>query len=203
MNKLILSEEFKRMQKLAGILNEGELNEDIQKVTLFATYFNPKEETWDEEEMGGEDGFDNHLESGILFPIDYYKSSGKLIPVDDKGMNMSEGRIGCQFTRFSITGDGAPDSEVYVKFEKPISEVYLDDDIEPEELVNDVDGFEEWYEENSEEKTGKPVSLADISRFGIATEGVGYGLYVTEINRSEVKSIESGFEGEDLKPFEI
>ena len=69
--------------------------------------------------------------------------------------------------------------------------------------LNDVDGFEEWYEENSEEKTGKPVSLADISQFGIATDEVGYGLYVTEINRSEVKSIESGFEGEDLKPFEI
>ena len=202
MNKLILSEEFKRMQKLAGILNEGELNEDIQKVTLFATYFNPKEETWDEE-TGEEEEWDNHLESGILFPIDYYKSSGKLIPVDNKGMNMSEGRIGCQFTRFPITGDGAPDSEVYVKFEKPISEVYLDDDIEPEELVNDVDGFEEWYEGNSEEQTGKPVSLADISQFGIVTNGSGYGLYVKEINRSEVKSIESGFEGMDLKPFEI
>ena len=202
MNKLILSEEFKRMQKLAGILNEGGFNEDIQKVTLYATYFNPKEETWDAE-TGEEEEWDNHLESGILFPIDYYKSAGKLIPVDNKGMNMSEGRIGCQFMRFTITGDGAPDSEVYVKFEKPISEVYLDDDIEPEELVNDVDEFEEWYEENSEEQTGKPVSLADISQFGIATDEVGYGLYVTEINRSEVKSIESGFEGEDLKPFEI
>jgi hypothetical protein len=116
---------------------------------------------------------------------------------------MNEGRIGCQFTRFPITGDGAPDSEVYVKFEKPISEVYLDDDIDPEELVKDVEGFKEWYEENSEEQTGKPVSLADVSQFEINTDGSGYGLYVKEINKSEVKSIESGFEGEDLKPFEI
>jgi hypothetical protein len=201
-----MTQEQLRMQMLAGIITESQykamLNEDIQKVTLYATYFNPKEETWDEK-TGEEEEWDNHLESEILFPTDYYKSAGKLIPVDNKGMNMSEGRIGCQFTRFPITGHGAPDSEVYVKFEKPISEVYLDDDIEPEEIVNDVEGFEEWYEGNSEEQTGKPVSLADISQFGITTDGSGYGLYVKEINRSEVKSIESGFEGMDLKPFEI
>lgn len=201
-----MNRETLRMQMLAGIITESQyknmLSEDIQKVTLYATYNNPRapwKDEWEEEE-----GWMNHLDPNYSapFPVDYYKSTGKLIPVEGKGLNMNEGRIGCQFTSFTF-GEGAPDSEVYVEFEKPISEVYLDDDIEPEGIVNDVEGFEEWYEENNEEQTGKPVSLADISQFGINTDGIGHGLYVTEINKSEVKSIKSGMEGENLKPFDI
>jgi len=201
-----MNKETLRMQMLAGIITESQykaiLSENPQKVTLYATYNNPRapwDDKWEEE------GWMNHLDPNYSspFPVDYYKSTGKLIPVEGKGLNMGEGRIGCQFSRFPF-GEGAPDSEVYVEFEKPISEVYLDDyDIEPEEIVNDVEGFKEWYEGKREDQTGKPVSLADISQFGINTDGVGYGLYVTEINKSEVKSIESGIEGEDLKPFKI
>jgi len=194
---------------LAGIITEGQykemLKEDIQRVTLYATYNNPRapwKDEWEEEE-----GWMNHLDPNYSapFPVDYYKSTGKLIPVEGKGLNMNEGRIGCQFTPFTF-GEGAPDSEVYVEFEKPISEVYLDDDLslyKEGSIVNDIEGFKEWYKGKSEEETGKPVSLADISQFGINTNGVGYGLYVKEINRSEVKSMKSGIEGEDLKPFKI
>jgi hypothetical protein len=202
-----MTQEQLRMQMLAGIITESQykekLNESLQKVTLYASYFNPRI-PWEEDEERKEE-WENHLESGVLFPIDYYKSTGKLIPVYGKGLNMEDGRIGCQFSRFplSSTGYGPPDSEIYVEFEKPINEVYLDDDIAPEYLVNDVKGFKEWYKGKSEDETGKPVSLADISQFGINTSEVGYGLYVTEINKSEVKSIESGFEGLDLKPFKI
>lgn len=178
MKKIILSEEFRRMQKLAGI----QINEDTQEVILYATW------VLDTPEARGEEMADESDISEDNIPSSF---SGNTIP---NGYNEGNKVILCTNYPWTLVGEtDEVDLEdikiLIVKFKKPLTDVFLDDDFY-------IDSF--GIDEEPDLDYSKEIPLSELVPYGLNTNGEWYGCYVNNISSDEIIAKKVGFQNEDM-----
>jgi hypothetical protein len=167
--------EIKRMQELAGIKNESSSN----NITLYTSYY-----------------LENY--EGPSNDPDYLKyrwkpefKNGVTAEFGKGATGTTEGKpsILCLKTPFGMFDkDGETVPYVNVKFQKPLSEVYIDnDDFDIEEFGMEYGGEgEEWID------THPKTSLQDLIPFGLDIKNKDlsfYGCYVLDIKSNEILNI--------------
>jgi hypothetical protein len=178
MKEIMLSEEFRRMQKLAGI----QINEDTQEVVLYASWVlnTPearKEGIADESDIS-EDNIPSSF-SGNTTPNGNYGSSRVILCTNHPWTLVSEtDKVDLEDIKILI-----------VKFKKPLTDVFLDDDFYIEDFGID---------EEPDLDYSKEIPLSELVPYGLDTKGKWYGCYVNNISSDEIISKKVGFQNEDM-----
>jgi hypothetical protein len=176
MKKTILSEEFLRMQKLAGIIIENYV-EGIQKIELNTSFL----QSQDDFERGGDEGYTiwkSEFKNGLKANQQNFKSSGKsAIPVQRTKFKLID----------TMSDEGGDIPYINVKFKKSLNEVFIDlDDYDPEEFgVEDFDKFDEIVESKPNPTLEDVSDLIDLKNKDFSF----YGTYVLDIKSNEIISI--------------
>jgi len=171
--KITLSEEFLRMQKLAGI----QINENTQEVILNTSFL----QSQDDFERGGDEGYTtwkSEFKNGLKATQQNFKSSGKsAIPVQRIKFEMID----------TISNRGEDIPYINVKFKKSLNEVFIDlDDYDPEEFgVEDFDKFDEIVESKQNPTLQDVSELIDLKNKDLSF----YGCYVLDIKPNEIIKI--------------
>jgi hypothetical protein len=181
-----MNKEFLHMQKLAGIITESEyqakIKENIQEVTLYATWILDTPEAKKE---------------GIVWSPSISEDN---IPSSFSGTSTPNGKYGSKnvilctnypWTLVSDTNE-IPLEDIkilIVKFKKPLTDVFLDDDF-------DIDGF--GIDEEPDLDYSKKIPLSELVPYGLDTRGEWYGCYVNNISPDEIISKKVGFQNEDM-----
>lgn len=178
MEKPILSEEFKRMQKLAGI----QINEDIQEVVLYATWILDTPEARKEGIVDEYDVSEDNIPSSF---------SGNTIPNGYNGTNKVILCANYPWTLVSETDEVDLESIkiLIVKFKKPLTDVFLDDDFHIESFGID---------EEPDLDYSKEIPLSELIPYGLTTSDKWYGCYVNNISSNEIITKKVGFQSEDM-----
>jgi hypothetical protein len=183
-----MNKETLRMQMLAGIITESQykekLNEGgVQEVIMYATYLIDNEASRKSEYNGGE------------FPKDK-------IPSSFSGNTMSNGYaagkdvILCANKPWMVADNGnIPGIEIaVVKFKKPLTDVFLDDENFLENFGIDEKYFDEIDELWNEKEE---IPLSDLVPYGLQNGGERwYGCYVNDIKSNEIIEIKIAPPGE-------
>jgi hypothetical protein len=176
---MILSEEFKRMQKLAGI----QINENTQEVILYASWIldTPKARE------GGVADSSNISEDNI--PSSF---SGDATP---NGTDGGKNVILCTNHPWTLVSepDGLDLEDIkilIVKFKKPLTDVFLD--------LDDFDLYGFGIEEEPDLDYSKEIPLSELVQYGLNTEGDWYGCYVNNISPNEIIAKKAGFQDEGM-----
>jgi hypothetical protein len=174
-----MNKEILRMQMLAGIITESQykqkLNEGgVQEVIMYATYLIDNEAAKKLGLKGGD------------FPKDKVPSSfsGNTMP---NGFAVGKDVILCANKPWMIGGD-APGIEIaVVKFKKPLTDVFLDD----EQFLEDFGIDEEYFDEIDELWNEKEeIPLSDLVPYGLQNGNERwYGCYVNDIKSNEIIDI--------------
>lgn len=179
MKKVTLSEEFKRMQKLAGI----QINENTQEVILYASWI------LDTPEARKED---------MITPPGISEDN---IPSSFSGNTTSNGRNGANrvilCTNYPWTLVSEP-SEIdledikllIVKFKKPLTDVFLDTD----DFYIDSFGIDE----EPDLDYSKEIPLSELVPYGLNTNDRWYGCYVNNISSNEIINKKIGYQSESM-----
>ena len=179
-----MNKEILRMQMLAGIITESQykqkLNEGgVQEVIMYATYLIDNEEV----RKAGMEGY---------FTSDKVPSSfsGASMP---NGSAVDKDVILCSNKPWSSTGDTFNEVDLnkikiaVVKFKKPLTDVFLDD----EQFLDDFGIDEEYFDEIDklwDEK--EEIPLSDLVPYGLQNGNERwYGCYVNDIKSSEIIDI--------------
>jgi hypothetical protein len=178
MEKIILSEEFKRMQKLAGI----QINENIQEVTLYATWVlntpEAREEGMADESNISEDNIPSSFSGNAT--LNGYNGGNKVILCTNYPWTLVSETDEVDLEDIKI---------LIVKFKKPLTDVFLDDDF-------DIDSF--GIDEEPDLDYSKEIPLSELVPYGLNTKGEWYGCYVNNISPDEIISKKVGFQNEDM-----
>lgn len=164
--------EFKRMQKLAGIKQNN--NSNIELNTSFL-------QSQDDFERAGDEGYTiwkPEFKNGLKATQQNFKSSGKpAIPVQRIKFEMID----------TMSDMGGDIPYVNIKFKKPLNEVFIDlDDYDPEEFgVKDFDKFDEIIESKPNPTLQDVSELIDLKNINLSF----YGCYVNEIKSNEIIKI--------------
>lgn len=179
-----MNKEILRMQMLAGIITESQykqkLNEGgVQEIIMYATYLIDNEEV----RKAGMEGY---------FTSDKVPSSfsGDSIP---NGMAVDKDVILCSNKPWSSTGDTFNDVDLskiniaVVKFKKPLTDIFLDD----EQFLDDFGIDEKYFDEIDELWNEKEeIPLSDLVQYGLQNGNERwYGCYVNDIKSSEIIEI--------------
>ena len=179
MKKLILSEEFKRMQKLAGI----QINENIQEVVLYVTWVLDTPEAREEGIADESDISEDNIPSSF---------SGNTTPNGTNGINNVILCTNYPWTLVSETDEvDLEDIKILiVKFKKPLTDVFLD-------LADfDIESF--GIEEEPDLDYSKEIPLSELIQYGLTTSNEWYGCYVNDISSDEIIAKKVGFQNEDM-----
>ena len=76
-----------------------------------------------------------------------------------------------------------------VKFKKPLTDVFLDDDF-------DMDNF--GIDEEPDLDYSKEISLSELVPYGLTNSDRWYGCYVNNISSNEIIAKKVGFQSEDM-----
>jgi hypothetical protein len=178
MKKLILSEEFKRMQKLAGI----QINENTQEVILYASWILDTPEA-----QGSMDS-------------DYFLSENN-IPSSFNGNSTPNGSDGekkvilCSNRIWPLVAEpeegNAEDLKILmVKFKKPLTDVFLD--------LDDYDLESFGIDEEPDLDYSQDIPLSELIQYGLDIKSDGwYGCFVNNISSGEIIAKKIGFQSED------
>lgn len=176
-----MGKEILRMQFLAGVITESQykqkLNEgDTQEIVMYATY-----------------AIDNEaIRKSVLGRGDFPKDK---VPTSFSGASMSNGMavgkdvILCSNKPWMIAhNEDTPGIEIaVVKFKKPLTDVFLDD----EQFLDDF-GINEKYFDEIEEMWDKKdeIPLSDLVPYGLKNGNKRwYGCYVNDIKSDEIIEI--------------
>jgi len=178
MKKVTLSEEFKRMQKLAGI----QINENTQEVTLYATWVLDTPEAREENMVELPNTSEDNIPSSF---------SGNSTP---NGSVMDKDVILCAnypWTLVSETNEiDLEDIKILiVKFKKPLTDIFLDDDFY-------MDSF--GIDEEPDLDYSKEIPLSELVPYGLNTSDRWYGCYVNNISSGEIIAKKVGFQSETM-----
>ncbi len=176
MKKIILSEEFKRMQKLAGI----QINENTQEVILYAAWILDTPEAR-EEGIAGDISEDN-------IPSSFNGSTFS------NGSSYGKDTILCANYPWTLVSETEEvDLEdikiLIVKFKKPLTDIFLDDDFY-------IDSF--GIDEEPDLDYSKEIPLSELVPYGLNTSDRWYGCYVNNISSDEIITKKVGFQNEDM-----
>ena len=158
-------------------LAEGKLFEEVSKIELNTSFL----QSQDDFERGGDEGYTvwkPEFENGLKASQQNFKSSGKpAIPTQKVSFGMID----------TMSDEGGDIPYINIKFQKPLSEVFIDlDDYDPDEFgVEDFDKFDEIVD-------SKPnPTLQDVSELINLNSGdlSFYGCYVLDIKSSEIIKI--------------
>ena len=179
MKKVTLSEEFKRMQKLAGI----QINEDLQEVILYATWVLDTPEARKEGIVMSPSISEDNIPSSF---------SGNSTPNGVNGPNNYV--ILCTNSPWTLVSDtNEVDLEdikiLIVKFKKPLTDIFLDDDFYIETFGID---------EEPDLDYSKDIPLSELVPYGLNTKDKWYGCYVNNISSSEIIAKKVGYQSEDM-----
>jgi hypothetical protein len=176
-----MNKEILRMQMLAGIITESQykqkLNEGgVQEVIMYATYLIDNEASRKSDYNGGD------------FPKDKVPSSFSGDSMSN-GMAIGKNVILCSNQPWMIADDGGtPGIEIaVVKFKKPLTDVFLDD----EQFLEGF-GIEEKYFDEIDElwNEKEEIPLSDLVSYGLQNGNERwYGCYVNDIKSSEIIDI--------------
>jgi hypothetical protein len=173
-----ISEEFKRMQKLAGI----QLNENKQEVTLYASWLLNTPEA--------EGSIDNsYLISPESIPSSFNSNS------TPNGSDGEQDVILCSngiwpYIAEPEDGDAEDLKILMVKFKKPLTDIFLDlDDF-------DIESF--GIDEEPDLDYSQDIPLSELVEYGLDVNQKGwYGCYVNNIFSNEIIDKKIGFQNED------
>jgi len=177
MKKVTLSEEFKRMQKLAGI----QINEDLQEVILYATWVLDTPEARKEDIVISPSISEDNIPSSF---------SGDSTPNGYTGANKTILCTNYPWTLVSETNEvNLEDIKILiVKFKKPLTDVFLDDDFYIETFGID---------EEPDLDYSKDIPLSELVPYGLNTNDRWYGCYVNNISSGEVIAKKVGYQSEN------
>ena len=178
MKKIILSEEFHRMQKLAGI----QINENIQEVILYATWVLNTPEAREEGIADESDISEDNIPSSF---------SGNATP---NGVNGTNKVILCTNYPWTLVSETEEvDLEdikiLIVKFKKPLTDIFLDDDFYIEDFGID---------EEPDLDYSKEIPLSELVPYGLNAKEKWYGCYVNNISPDEIIAKKIGFQSESM-----
>jgi len=178
MKETMLSEEFRRMQKLAGI----QINEDIQEVVLYAAWVLDTPEARKEGIADESDISEDNIPSSF---------SGNTTPNGDYGSSRVILCTNYPWTLVSETDEfDLEDIKILiVKFKKSLTDVFLDDD-------NDMEGF--GIDEEPDLDYSKEIPLSELVPYGLNTSDRWYGCYVNSISSGEIIAKKVGFQSETM-----
>ena len=176
-----MDKEILRMQMLAGIITESQykqkLNEEeTQEIIMYATY-----------------AIDNEaIRKSVLGSGDFPKDK---VPTSFSGASMSNGMavgkdvILCSNKPWMIAhNENTPGIEIaVVKFKKPLTDVFLDD----EQFLDDFGINEKYFDEIEEMWDEKDeIPLSDLVPYGLKNGNKRwYGCYVNDIKSDEIIEI--------------
>ena len=180
MKKQLLSEEFKRWQKLAGIITENlkTINEtNIPNIELNTSFL----QSQDDFKRGGSiynTVWKPEFKNGLKATQQNFKSSGKpAIPTQKISFPIID----------TMSDEGGDIPYINVKFKKPLDEVFIDlDDYDPGEF-----GAEDWERFDELVNSKSNPTLQDVSELiNLNDKNLSfYGTYVLDIKPNEIISI--------------
>ena len=178
MKKVTLSEEFKRMQKLAGI----QINENLQEVTLYATWVLDTPEARKEGIVMSPSISEDNIPSNF---------SGNTAPNGYNGTNKTILCTNYPWTLVSETNEvDLEDIKILiVKFKKPLTDIFLDDDFY-------MDSF--GIDEEPDLDYSKEIPLSELVPYGLNTKHRWYGCYVNDISSDEIIAKKVGYQSESM-----
>lgn len=181
-----MNNEFLHMQKLAGLITEGEyqakMDKNIQEVTLYATWILDTPEAKKEGIVWSPSISEDNIPSSF---------SGTSTP---NGTYGSKNVILCTNYPWALVSDTdeIPLEDIkilIVKFKKPLTDVFLDDDF-------DMDNF--GIDEEPDLDYSKEISLSELVPYGLTNSDRWYGCYVNNISSNEIIAKKVGFQSEDM-----
>jgi hypothetical protein len=172
-----LIKEAKRFQELAGIVKEEA--QQVNNITLYASYY---PENYDDGAM--DPNYKNYTWKPEF-------KNGLVAKIGKGSTGTTEGKpaILCSKVPFFLPdeeGDDIP--QIDVQFQKPLNQVYIDDEYDLDEFgIEDYEGAEEWIDNHPK------TTLADLVQFGLDANNEDlsfYGCYVDDIKSNEIINIE-------------
>ena len=179
MKNIILSEEFKRMQKLAGI----QINENTQEVILYATWMLDTPEAREGGIADESDISEDNIPSSF---------SGNTTP---NGSDGDKDVILCVNYPWTLVSepDGIDLEDIkilIVKFKKPFTDVFLD--------LDDYDLESFGIDEEPDLDYSKEIPLSELIPYGLNTKNSWYGCYVNNISSNEIIAKKVGFQNDEV-----
>jgi hypothetical protein len=177
------------MQKLAGIITESEyqarLNEDIQEVTLYASWILDTPESQKEGIVWSPSISEDNI------PLSFSRNS------TPNGKYGSKNVILCTNYPWTLVSDTdeIPLEDIkilIVKFKKPLTDIFLDDDFDFDSFGIDEEG------EEPDLDYSKEISLSELVPYGLNASDRWYGCYVNNITPDEIIAKKVGFQSDEI-----